>query len=266
MMTQYVELADAAEILGVHYQTAYRWIREGVLKAEKVGTRYRVHKSDLAAFRDARYSPIPPPEVTKVRDWEVLSQHFYTNLITGSASNAKDQFERLLVGGLDIVEAIEKMMAPALYEIGQEWTTGCLSVAVEHRASRICCHILETASYQRRGRPHGKVVVTTPVGDEHELPSMMATASLRFHHWLVQHLGSQVPMQDLVDFAKTDKPDFVVLSVTNPKARPSALITKELLEENGFRTIVGGMGSSVSELIQTIQSAHGEVDIDSIAQ
>jgi MerR family transcriptional regulator, light-induced transcriptional regulator len=35
-----IELAEAADRLGVHYQTAYRWVREGRLPAVRVRGRY----------------------------------------------------------------------------------------------------------------------------------------------------------------------------------------------------------------------------------
>jgi excisionase family DNA binding protein len=33
-----MDLESAAAVLGVHYQTAYRWVRTGVLPVAKVGT------------------------------------------------------------------------------------------------------------------------------------------------------------------------------------------------------------------------------------
>lgn len=43
-----IGLRDAAERLGVHYMTAYRYVRLGVLPAEKVGGEWQVRPSDLA--------------------------------------------------------------------------------------------------------------------------------------------------------------------------------------------------------------------------
>lgn len=46
-----LDLADAAVTLGVHYMTAYRYVRSGRLPARKVGGVWRVRTADLDAFR-----------------------------------------------------------------------------------------------------------------------------------------------------------------------------------------------------------------------
>jgi excisionase family DNA binding protein len=49
-----VNLKSAARQLGVHYQTAYRWVRQGDLVAVKVGTTYEVSPAALEQFRARR--------------------------------------------------------------------------------------------------------------------------------------------------------------------------------------------------------------------
>ena len=50
-----IELQEAAAVLGVHYQTAYKWVRSGVLPAQIVKGRYRIDESvvhELALRRE----------------------------------------------------------------------------------------------------------------------------------------------------------------------------------------------------------------------
>ena len=47
----FLTLQDAADTLGVHYMTAYRYVRHGLLPARKVGGTWRVTVADLEAFR-----------------------------------------------------------------------------------------------------------------------------------------------------------------------------------------------------------------------
>ena len=42
-----VSLRDAAELIGVHYMTAYRYVRNGRLPAKRVGSTWRVLAEDL---------------------------------------------------------------------------------------------------------------------------------------------------------------------------------------------------------------------------
>ena len=46
-----ISLHDVAEALHVHYMTAYRYVREGLLPGHKVGRRWCVRKSDLDQFQ-----------------------------------------------------------------------------------------------------------------------------------------------------------------------------------------------------------------------
>jgi len=51
-----MQLRDAAEMLGVHYQTVYGWVRQGTLPARKTPRGYEVSEGDvrdLAARRAA---------------------------------------------------------------------------------------------------------------------------------------------------------------------------------------------------------------------
>src|SRR6476469_4767686 len=45
-----VKLKDAAQLLGVHYQTAYRWVRTGELTATRVGSHYEVSDAAIHQF------------------------------------------------------------------------------------------------------------------------------------------------------------------------------------------------------------------------
>ncbi len=52
-----LDLQTAADELGVHYQTAYRWVRSGKLPAHVVGGRYLVEREALSAVQTARLAP-----------------------------------------------------------------------------------------------------------------------------------------------------------------------------------------------------------------
>lgn len=61
-----------------------------------------------------------------------------------------------------------------------------------------------------RGRPRGVVVVGSPEGEHHRLPSIMATAALRSDRWRVHHLGADVPEAEIVEFVQHVRPDLLV--------------------------------------------------------
>ncbi|HET7719678.1 MAG TPA: helix-turn-helix domain-containing protein, partial [Acidimicrobiales bacterium] len=52
-------LEEAAELLGVHYMTAYRYVRLGVLPAQKVGGTWQVQPQDVHRLRTESAAPSP---------------------------------------------------------------------------------------------------------------------------------------------------------------------------------------------------------------
>lgn len=58
-----VSLTTAAEYLGVSYQTMIRWVQEGLLQAEKVGSRWQVNREHLEHFHVERMTPSSSPDM-----------------------------------------------------------------------------------------------------------------------------------------------------------------------------------------------------------
>ena len=61
-----MNLKTAARRLGVHYQTAYRWVRSGQLLAVKVGSGYEISEWALERFEAQRAATERVPEATAV--------------------------------------------------------------------------------------------------------------------------------------------------------------------------------------------------------
>ena len=73
-----LDLDEAARLLGVHYQTAYRWVRNGALPAVKIAGEYRLREADVRRVAERRRAPKPPPSIGRVRDWEPLVAQLHT--------------------------------------------------------------------------------------------------------------------------------------------------------------------------------------------
>ena len=50
-------LAEAAQELGVHYMTVYRYVRTGRLPARQVAGEWQIEPADLARFREQATAP-----------------------------------------------------------------------------------------------------------------------------------------------------------------------------------------------------------------
>jgi len=251
-----VDLKTAAEQLGVHYQTAYRWVRDGSLNAMKVDGAYDVDPAEIERMAAVRSMPVPPPQVARVRNWSLYLSRLYDTLVIGDERAARVLVERLRDGGIDPVEICSQMIAPAMRRIGERWARGQVSLAEEHRASTICTALLATISVHPRGRPRGVAVVTTVPGEGHALPGMMASLALRADRWQVHHLGTQVPYDQLVELVERVRASLVVLSVTDSRVQGETRRYAERIEDEvGVPALVGRSGATLNELLQAAKLA-----------
>jgi MerR family transcriptional regulator, light-induced transcriptional regulator len=242
-----LDLRTAADRLGVHYQTAYRWVRDGTLAAVKVHGTYVVDEVEIDRCKASRSAPQPPPVETRVRAWEPHVARLHGALRSGDRAGASAVVGRLHAGGIPPVQLCDHLIAPAMAAIGDDWEAGRLTVAEEHRASAISEAVVAGIAGRTRGRPRGVALVAAPAGEAHSLPVAMASAVLEAEHWQVHHLGADVPHDDLVDLAERENAHVVVLSVTMPHV-DAAAVTQQL-KAKGIPALVGGPGRPLSELV-----------------
>lgn len=252
-----VDLQTAATRLGVHYQTAYRWVRTGRLGAELIDGRYLVSPADIGALDRARRAPkaAPPPRPDRL---EHAGQRMHEALLDGDEPAAVKIARRLAEEGTPLADLIQTVLVPPLRQIGQAWHQGQLPVWVEHRASAIVDRLLGELAINPRGRRRGVAVVAALSGDHHSLPTTMAAVALRSDNWHVHHLGADLPPEQLADFCAAHQISLVVITVTNPDVRPLAEATAAALRSGDTPTIVGGRGHDLSELIELARRAAAE--------
>jgi excisionase family DNA binding protein len=243
-----LELQQAADELGVHYQTAYRWVRSGRLPASLVRGRYCVARRDLATVQDELRTPAArrPPGARRL---DAQQQRMFKALVDGDEPQARHIARTLVAEGTKIVVLLQRVLVPALGRIGDAWHHGELPVWAEHRASAIVERILGDLAPNPRGRRRGVVAVASITGDHHALPTSMATVALRAAHWHVHHLGADTPPADVVQFCTQQQVDLAVLTVTNPDSAPLAEGTARTLRRDGIPTLVGGPGRTLDELL-----------------
>ncbi|MDQ1501575.1 MAG: MerR family transcriptional regulator, light-induced transcriptional regulator [Actinomycetota bacterium] len=249
-----MDLESAAAVLGVHYQTAYRWVRAGLLPAAQVGLGYELDPEDVEAVRQERHRRRSPRGGHQATDWWGEGTELVQSLLCGDEAEARQQLERLQAEGATPLALCEMLVAPALRRLDISRAAGLVLPAELVVAADLCQRLVGAMAAPLRGRPRGLAVVASPVGERHRLPSLMATAALRGCRWRVQHLGSDVPARDLIEFVEETLPDLVVLSVTMPTPD-----TDEFCEAVSTSTSVpvmtGGAGRSLGDLLSGIDQA-----------
>jgi MerR family transcriptional regulator, light-induced transcriptional regulator len=249
-----LDLAAAAERLGVHYQTAYQWVRNGSLPAARVRGRYRIDAAALDEFARQRDEPHPIPTRARPRRWDQLAARFERCLLDGREGELRRMTMSLHDQGVPITELLRHLFVPALRAIGDGWVAGAVTIPEEHRASAMIGRLLGELDPNPRGRRRGRVVVAALSGDQHDLPTALAAAALREDRWNVEHLGSDMPSEEVIRFANQVDADLVVLTVTNLESTADAARTQRRLERAGRRTIVGRPGSSLDDLVEAARA------------
>lgn len=245
-----MQLSDAAEALGVHYQTAYGWVRQGTLPARKLPRGYEVSESAVRDLLARRTAGAEPPREVRVRDWDAQAGRLYAALLAGDEAHARQVFGRLAGGGVPLAELCDLVIAPALRRIGAEWAAGELSIAAEHQASAVCERLVAATFRQPPGRRRGVAIATTPPGERHGLAALMAAACLCEDSWQVHHLATDLPVGEVIRFAADTGASLIVLSPVTVAATRLAVREDRQIRERlpHVRVLAGRPGDTLVRL------------------
>jgi len=207
-------LQEAADELGVHYMTAYRYVRQGQLGAEKIEGVWQVSDRAIDAFRSG--TSTGPVERGKPAPWAARLED---RLVEGDAQGAWGVIESAMASGADVRSVYLELLSPAMVHIGARWAAGELDIAVEHTATGIAMRIVGRLGPRcvRRGRSLGHIVLGAPAGESHGLATAMLGDLMRLHGWDVTDLGANTPTTSFVHAASRSRDvDAVGLSVIDP--------------------------------------------------
>lgn len=210
-------LEEVAELLGVHYMTVYRYVRQGRLEARRVKGMWHVSDEAVKRFQKERTrgSKKTAGETVDARRTGNYVVELERCLVAADASGAWAVLERAIAAGADVDEVYLNILSPALASIGEQWANGRLDIAVEHQATAIVTRLVGQLSprFLRRGRHRGVVVIGGPPGERHALTLAMLADLLRREGWDVVDLGADTPEQSFLH-AVSSTSDVVAVGVS----------------------------------------------------
>ena len=248
MATQPLTLLQAADALGVHYMTAYRYVRTGRLPAKRVGGAWQVDPGDLELVRrDASGARRPRPTGPAPS-----RSRLQARLVAGDEPGAWSLLEAALASGMTPDEVLLELVAPTLSAIGTDWERGRLSIADEHRASAVAARLISRlgARFARRGVKRGTVILAAPSGERHAAPVAIAANLLRWRGFDVVELGADTPAEALAEAVVTE-PDLMAVGIacttegTSRAARRAVAMVRRSLP--GVPILLGGADISDTE-------------------
>jgi excisionase family DNA binding protein len=196
-----LSLEEAANRLGVHYMTAYRYVRLGRLAAEQQSGRWWVRSEDLESLEASNAKPGRGDNPVR---WQIICRRLIARLVEGDASGSWAIVEQTLTRGASPADIYMQLLAPTLRLVGDGWAQGTLSVEEEHTASAIANRIVGRMGhlFNRRGTPRsGTILLGGAPGDPHLLPLAMVSDVLRSSGFKVLELGADVPHESFVESA-----------------------------------------------------------------
>lgn len=259
-----------AERVGVTEALLRAWERRyGLTKPQRTSGGYRAYtEADIAVLKRvkelteqgvsigeaARHGPALRRELSKAQaekpaepapDGERLTR-WREEILSAARAFDQSRVDQVLDEALAVLPprwVFERLVAPALIEVGDLWRAGELSVAQEHLVSQAARSRLVAAmvSRPRRGAKH--VVCACFPDEEHDVG--LLGAALRFSEagLKVTYLGARTPGQQLAHAVAASKAQLVALSALvdpGPRAFRSTLarVMKQL--PAGVQVVVGG--------------------------
>jgi excisionase family DNA binding protein len=232
-------LQEAADQLGTHYMTVYRYVRLGRLPARKVGGTWEVEKADVEALRSGSEPKVRPRHSA---DW---SARLEARLIEGDEAGAWGVIEAALASGTTPAEVYTGLIGPALASLGTKWHEGSISVAQEHLASAVAIRLIGRMGprFARKGRTKGVVVVSTPPGERHAIPSLIVSDLLRGAGFQVIDLGADVPEDSLAQII-TDLDGLVAVCISSTRLNADRVVRRSIKAVRGaapdVKVFIGG--------------------------
>lgn len=194
-----LNLKQVAAQLGVHYMTAYRYVRTGRLPARRVGTGWVVDRRDLADFSSP---PIggpgrsSPHRTTEPADpFPVWRDRLRVTLGAGDETAAWRVLEGALAAGHPPARCYLDLLVGAIDDISGRSRQPDAPVAEEYLAMATAARLVGRlgARFRRPGRSRGTVVFGAPVGEHHTLAISVVADLVRLEGFDCLELGADVP-------------------------------------------------------------------------
>lgn len=247
---------EVARLCRVSDATVKRWGEAGLLKSERTrGGHRRFRAEEVARFqrdqglglKQSHGDESVRKKTNRTRYKKVHSDSiFLQSLIDGGEEAATNFVVTAHLEGKPLTEIIDRLICPAMQEIGELWHREEISVAQEHLATRTVI----SAIYKLRSTlpvPEMKnalVVCCAMEGDLHELPALLAQITVENEGVEVVNFGAATPLYCLADEIVRYSPNFVCISaaVINDLERLSRDYKdfREKIAKLGIPILLGG--------------------------
>ncbi len=255
-----LNLKQVAQILDVHYMTAYRYVRSGRLGARREGTAWVVDRVDLDRFRNEHLAAAgTSPEAV---DW---IERLRGRLAVGDQTGAWSTVQAALVAGWEPEQVLVDLISEAVRRTDDDANPAASHLAVTTATRTVA---LVAARFRRRGRSRGTVVLGSPIGEGHTLGLAVVADVLRLRNFDVLDLGSSVPPEAFASAAEmADRLVAVALGVTRVECLDAVAVVADAIRSvsGEVPVLVGGRAVASPELAELTGGTAWAADAASMA-
>lgn len=244
-----------AEATGLPPTTLRAWERRyGALAPSRTGSGYRLYSErDIAVLRwlkarvdeglnisqaiallaheQARTSAVASePRSERLRGLGKTREALAAALLEFDEARADEILEEAFAA-FGVEEVLERVVGPALIQVGEKWHRGQVSVAGEHFASNYLRRKLESIINASPRRDEGPLLMLACAPDDwHELGLLLVYLFLRRRGYNVLYLGQNVPVAHFIREIRRLRPALVMVSATTRESVPGLIELARAIE------------------------------------
>lgn len=264
---------QAAAALGVSVSTVKRWVDEGVLPAHKTtGGHRKLLQAEVLAL--ARQGDLPHRDLTALNlaprrqqamDLEATETALLEALLGGQGAEASAIIRRAYDSGMAVEIIADRVIAPAMTKVGQQWEAARIDFWQEHRGTQLCAAALYDLKEDlnlRAERNRPVAVGGAPAGDPYLLATLLTQLVLLDAGWEAVKLGPNTPLPSLAKTVRVLRPRLPWLSVSYLEDAAAFIDTYRDLyrtaERQGVAIAVGGQALAEPLRSSVRYTTHGD--------
>jgi len=227
-------------------------LRQATLLGHSIGRIAALSTAQLRALVNEEAAPTPPVSPPTLAHPDIAPPQSFLEACLDAAQRLDAvALETTLMRArvtLSHTVFLEGLVVQLMQTIGDLWYQGALRIMHEHLTSAVVRTLLgglTMAPGLAATAPH--LIVTTPVGQVHEIGALCAASMARVDGWCVTYLGPNLPVEDMAAAVQQDQARAIGLSVVYPPDDP--YLHQELAQLRRYlgadvTVFVGGRGSA----------------------
>lgn len=148
---------------------------------------------------------------------------FQNQLVLGNYEKCSGFVTAILDEDVEIKQLYDEIIKKSLYNIGQMWETGKITVATEHLASAIVETILSEIYFKivTQSKIDKTVVLACTENEFHQIGIKMVSDIFEQNGWHIHFSGANTTTEELIGVIRSVQPDMLAISLSIPFNLPT---------------------------------------------